>query len=180
MQYNDNAHLATVDAERIHALKRPDDHLLTLYIIYAALALVAFPIAFVPLYFKFKTLRYRFDDEGVAVSWGLLWRKETYLTYARIQDIHVTRNIFERWLGLGTVEIQTASGSAAAAESIVGVRQFNEIRNYLYAHMRGHRTQARGSSDSGTFVESPIDAALMGIRDELRAARTILEERRHV
>jgi putative membrane protein len=107
----------------------------------------------------------------------LLWRKETYLTYARIQDIHVTRNIFERWLGLGTVEIQTASGSASATESIVGVREFNEIRNYLYAHMRGHH---RVSDTSGKAVTAPIDAALAGIRDELHAVRTMLEERRHV
>jgi putative membrane protein len=61
---------------------------------------VAFPFAFLPLLCRYITLRYRFDKEGVSVSHGLLWRRETYLTYARIQDIHVSRNIFERWLGL--------------------------------------------------------------------------------
>ena len=30
------------------------------------------------------------------VYWGLLFRHEVYLTYRRIQDIHVTRNIVER------------------------------------------------------------------------------------
>ena len=69
--------------------------------IYACLSNVAFPFVILPLYFKDKTLRYRFDEEGVAVSYGLIWRKETYLTYARIQDIHVMRNIFDRWLDLG-------------------------------------------------------------------------------
>jgi uncharacterized protein len=175
---SDDAHLEPVDAAEIHALTRPDDKLMTLFLIYALATTVFFPFAVIPLYFRFKTLRYRFDEEGVAVSYGIFWRKETYLTYARIQDIHVTRNIFERWLGLGTVQIQTASGSSGAAESIIGVTQFNAIRNYLYAHMRGHGT----GSDSGRpeLPSSSIEVALAGIRDELRAVRLMLEERSDV
>lgn len=175
---NDNEHLEPVDAAGIHALTRPDDKLLTLFTIYAVLTTVFFPIAIVPLYFRFRTLRYRFDEEGVSVSYGILWRKETYLTYARIQDIHVTRNIFERWLGLGTVEIQTASGSSSAAESIVGVTQFNAIRNYLYAHMRGHGRVE--DMTAGALPAGSSDEILAGIRDELRAVRLILEERNDV
>lgn len=176
MQHNDDSHLVPVDAARIHEIRRPDDSLWTLYLIYACLSTVAFPFVILPLYFRFKTLRYRFDEEGVAVSYGLIWRTETYLTYARIQDINVTRNIFERWLGLGTVEVQTASGKASATESIVGVREFNEIRNFLYAHMRGHRRLTNAGADDS----APLDVVLAGIRDELRAVRTLLEERRHV
>ena len=176
MHHHDDSHLVPVDAARIHEIRRPDDSLWTLYLIYACLSTVAFPVVVLPLYFKYKTLRYRFDEEGVAVSYGLIWRKETYLTYARIQDIHVTRNIFERWLGLGTVEVQTASGNASATESIVGVREFNEIRNFLYAHMRGHNRLPNAGADG----RAPLDVVLAGIRDELRAVRTMLEERRHV
>jgi putative membrane protein len=176
MHHDDDSHLVPVDAARIHEIRRPDESLWTLYVIYACLSNVLLPFVILPLYFKYKTLRYRFDEEGVAVSYGLIWRKETYLTYARIQDIHVTRNIFERWLGLGTVEVQTASGKASATESIVGVREFNEIRNFLYAHMRGHRRLPNAGADG----RAPLDVVLAGIRDELRAVRTMLEERRHV
>ena len=176
MHHHDDSHLVPVDAARIHEIRRPDDSLWTLYLIYACLSTVFLPFVILPLYFKYKTLRYRFDEEGVAVSYGLIWRQETYLTYARIQDIHVTRNIFERWLGLGTVEVQTASGKASATESIVGVREFNEIRNFLYAHMRGHRRLPNAGADDS----APLDVVLVGIRDELRAVRTMLEERRHV
>ena len=38
---------------------------------------------------------YRFDAEGVSVSYGVLFRREAFLTYARIQDIHVRRNLLE-------------------------------------------------------------------------------------
>ena len=180
MQHEPDAHLSDEEAGRIRALTRPDDALLVLYVIYTVLSTVAFPFVFPPLYFRFKTLRYRFDDKGVAVSYGLLWRKETYLTYSRIQDIHVRRNLFERWLGPGTVEIQTAAGSASAEASIVGVREYNEIRNFLYARMRGHRLAAGESPPEPEEVAVPVDAALAGIRDELKAIRLLLEEKQHV
>ena len=175
MRHDANAHLVEVDAGLIFGLTRPDDRLLTLYVIYCVLSTAAFPFVFLPLYFKFITLRYRFDEEGVAVSHGLIWRQETYLTYARIQDIHVRRNVFERWLGLGTVEIQTAAGSSSAEAEIVGVKEYDAIRNFLYARMRGHRLglkleeQPAGGQD--------VREVLAGIRDELRAIRTMLEAR---
>jgi uncharacterized protein len=179
-----NAHLVPVDAKQVQAITRPDPQLWTLYLIYAAMTTVAFPLAIIPYYFLFRTLRYRFDDEGVSVSHGLLWRRETYLTYARIQDIHVTRNIFERWLGIGTVAIQTASGSTAATESIHGLRAFEDVRNYLYARMRGQQTPPRpGDTPArhGAVVAHPAPGdgrmieALAGIRDELRSVRLLLE-----
>ncbi len=51
----------------------------------SALALVGFPFVFLPLYFKFRALEYRFDDKGVSMSWGVLFKKQIYLTYRRIQ-----------------------------------------------------------------------------------------------
>jgi putative membrane protein len=178
MHHDDDAHLHDADAVTIFALTRPDPKLLTLYFIYSLAATVAFPFAFLPLLFRYITLRYRFDKEGVAVSHGLLWRRESYLTYARIQDIHVSRNIFERWLGLGAVQIQTASGSSSAEESIVGVREFNGIRNFLYARMRGHKLKV--GAESPSTESSTVDELLRGIRDELRAVRELVETNRHV
>ena len=71
------------------------------------------------------------------MSWGILFRRETYLTYKRIQDIHLTRNIIQRWMGLATVSIQTASGSSNAEMSIEGLLQAEPLRDFLYAKMRG-------------------------------------------
>ena len=67
----------------------------------------------------------------------MLFRREIYLTYKRIQDIHVKRNVIERWLDIGTVEVQTASGSSSAELAIEGMEHFAEVRDYLYGRMRG-------------------------------------------
>ena len=91
-------------------------------------------------------MRYRFDADGVKMSWGILFRREVSLTYARIQDIHLTSNIVERWLGLAEVKLSTASGSASAEMTIEGLHEFELVRDFLYAKMRGGRTRGRAAA----------------------------------
>lgn len=98
--------------QQIQEIERPDPSLMIYYLISSFLGGPAFPIPMLLGYFRFSTLRYRFDDEGISMSWGILHSQEIHLTYARIQDIHLTSNIVERWLGLAKVRIQTASGSS--------------------------------------------------------------------
>ena len=177
--------MTELDKDRVYEIKRPVKKLLMLYLLRCALSGPAFPFVFLPCYFKFETLRYRFDDEGVAMSWGLLWRREIFLTYARIQDIHLSRGLFERWLGLGTIHIQTASGSASAEMAVVGLSEYEAVRDFLYLKMRGARfgeTQAGPAADDTytSGVEAAVDAdvavgLLMEIRDEIRSLRRRFE-----
>jgi putative membrane protein len=152
-----------------HAITRPVDSLLTYYFIVSLCTLVAFPFVFIPLYIRFKTMQYRFDDAGVSMSWGFFFRKEVHLTYRRLQDIHVTRNIVERWMGLAKLPIQTASGSSGATMTIEGVSDPEPLRDFLYAQMRGAKSEEQVSPNE------PDDDAievLQEIRDELRRLRT--------
>jgi putative membrane protein len=125
---------------------------------------------FWPLLFKYHTLKYRFEDDGMSMSWGVLFRHEVHLTYRRIQDIHLTRNLIQRWLGLATVSIQTASGSSSPEMNIEGILEAEQLRDYLYTRMRG----ARGFHEGviAAVESAPQDEALKllrEIRDLLRA-----------
>ena len=91
----------------IYKITRPHAKLLKLYLLRSVLTGPAFPFVFIPSFFKYETLKYRFDDEGITMAWGLLWRREIFLTYVRIQDIHLSRGVLERWLGLATINIQS-------------------------------------------------------------------------
>jgi uncharacterized membrane protein YdbT with pleckstrin-like domain len=152
-------------------ISRPDRVLFKYYGCIALLTGPLAPITFLPLLFKYQTLHYRFDDSGVAMSWGLLFRRETYLTYQRIQDIHLTRNIIQRWLGLATVSIQTASGSATPEMSIEGILAANQLRDFLYAKMRGAKgeKEQEPSAESSEANSDDALAILRDIRDALRA-----------
>lgn len=145
---------------------RPDDSLLKLYFIYALLTGPGFPFVILPLYFRFRTLRYRFDDEGVSMSVGLLFKREVYVAYRRIQDIHVTRGLLQRWLGLASVAVQTASGNAAAEIMVEGVPDADGVRDFLYSRMRGAKgAPAPGAPAADGAAESPDDEALRLLRE---------------
>ena len=159
---------------------RPNQKLLVYYFLGSLLAGPFFFIPLVPFFFRYETLRYRFDEEGVSMRWGILFRREISLTYARIQDIHLSSNIIERWLGLGKVQIQTASGSSSAEMVIEGLPNFEEIRDFLYSKMRGahegERTPPAPVSEAGAHA-GDLAAALRETAAELREVRLLLERR---
>ena len=138
-----------VDETFIRSIERPHPNLMKLYFLQALATVFGFPFVIVPLYFRYHTLRYKFDAQGISASWGILLHKEVHLTYKRIQDIHVSRNLFERWLGIGKVEIQTASGSSSAELALEGMEHYDAVRDFLYGKMRGMQTGAPVATAGG-------------------------------
>jgi putative membrane protein len=166
----EHAHRADPGSFDPSAITRPADSLLIYYFIVALCTLVAFPVTFVPLYIRFKTMQYRFDESGVSMCWGFFFRKEVYLTYRRLQDIHVTRNILERWMGLAKIPIQTASGTSGPTMTIEGIRDPEPLRDFLYARMRGARQEGQTAAEESKDDE--VTQVLEEIRDELRQLRS--------
>ncbi len=167
----------TTELERqIFAITRPAPALMKYYVI-ASFAFMPFmPFALIYFYFRYHTMQFQFDEEGISMRWGILFRREITLTYARIQDIHLTSNLFERWLRLARIQIQTASASAAAEMTLEGLHEFELVRDFLYSKMRG----VRGAAALPTAVPSPesdLASALREVANELRAIREALEKK---
>jgi uncharacterized protein len=167
------------------AITRPHERLMTYYVVIALLSFFAFPITLVALYIKYRTLRYRFDDEGVWRRQGLLWRQEVNVAYRRIQDIHLTNGLIQRWLGLATVSIQTAAGAATPEVTIEGVLEAEALRDFLYTKMRGVRDgvhavvpPAARSDAAAVGGDDEALALLVDIRDSLRRLETRLDSSR--
>jgi uncharacterized membrane protein YdbT with pleckstrin-like domain len=151
--------------DAIQSITRPHPRLLRQYVLQALLSGPLSPLLLVILYFRYKTMEYRFDEHGVSKRYGILIRREVNLTYARIQDIHLSSGPIQRWLGLCDVQVQTASGNAGAELVIEGLLEYEAIRDFLYTRMRGVRDDKHD--------EGPI-TLLREIRDELRATREAL------
>ncbi len=168
----------------IFAIHRPASSLMTYYLLSSFVLGPLFFIPLIPLYFRYHTLRYRFDEEGISMRWGILFRREINLTYARVQDIHLRSNFVERWLNLARIEVQTASGSSGAEMTLEGLLEFEAIRDYLYTRMRGSRDQ-RGtasptqstSQQAGDAVQKELAETLRDVTAELRALRETLAGR---
>lgn len=181
------AAVVNISESQIYAIKRPHPRLLWLYLIRATLTgpglLVLMPL----LVFRYITLRYRIDPEGLHASWGLLFRNQVNLTYTRIQDIHLTSGPLQRWFGLADLQIQTAAGSSKAEMTIEGMRESEAIRDFLYTRMRGYRASVTGPTGAHPPVlAAPPPATVMSEETkalellgaavaELHAARLALE-----
>lgn len=147
---------------------------MTHYVIKCVMALPALPVMLPMLYFRYHTMRYRFDAEGIRMSWGILFRHEVVLNYTRIQDIHLRSSWIERLLGLARIEIQTAAGSANAEMTLEGMADPDAMRDFLYSRMRGSRdihhaghTAAEGGDE--------LTLTLREVAAELRAIRLLVE-----
>jgi putative membrane protein len=174
-----------VPALEAESLERPHPRLITYYVLTALVIPPLFPILILPLFFRYHTLHYRFDREGVSMRWGILFRREVVLNYARIQDIQIRANFVERWLGLARIELQTAAGSSGAEMTLEGFLNYEAIRDFLYERMRGTREdQTRGSrigAGAGVTPESAavpeaLTAVLREVAAELRGVRQALEK----
>jgi len=157
----------------IAAIERPRESLFTYYVLKAVVANVAFPFVFPYLYFRYHTMRYRFDIDGIHMKWGIIFRREILLNYSRIQDIHLRSNLIERWLGLARIEIQTASGDSSSNMTLEGMEDPEGMRDFLYSRMRG--TQKEHQDEKAGSSADPLAAVLHEIAGELREIRARVE-----
>lgn len=167
--------------EDILAITRPHGDLLKYYALVSLVVPPLWPVFFVIYYIRYRTMRYRFTDEGISMSWGLLFRREIIIQYSRIQDIHLRSNMVERWMGLARVLVQTASGSSDAEMTLEGLKQFEAVRDFLYHRMRGVKDHASPTAAAQASVAPAAPGAgdelagvLREVASELRALRTEL------
>ena len=163
-------------------IERPDPLLMRYYFFCALMTVPAFPFVLLAYWCRYVTLRYRFDEDGVSMSYGVFFRREINLTFRRIQDIHLNRNLLQRWMGLATISLQTASGNAQAEMTIEGVLEFERLRDYLYARMRGARNQRPDDIVTSEIVADPssvhtIASGIAGGSGEPRTLQTLVEIR---
>lgn len=156
----------------------PPPQLFTYYLLGSILSGPFIVLTLPALWFRYTTLKYSFEESGLRMSVGLLFRQETVTAYRRIQDIHVSSNVIQRWLGISTIAIQTASGSAAPEIVIEGVTEPEKMRDWLYERLRGAKGEklAKGSASTEQMAADPSGSVaeaneatelLTAIRDNL-------------
>jgi len=167
--------LQVLELDTLPVELRPHPNLLTYYVVSSFVLGPLFPVLLVPRYIRFRTLRYRIDSEGVSVRWGALFRREVTLNYARIQDLHLSSNVIERWLGLAKIQVQTASGGASAEMTVEGLLDVEHLRDFFYSRMRGAKGQkSRGAAPpaaDASAAPSTLAPILLAVAEEVRALR---------
>ena len=163
--------MGTVDGSRFNPkdITRPSKRLLAYYFVSSLLLGPFFFLALIPLVFRYRTMRFTFDDQGVTLKYGAFFQTEKRLNYRRIQDIHLTRGILQRRFGLAKVSLFTASGSAGPEMNLEGIPDPDALRDYLYLWSRHAREGKQLDTTARGGHEDEALALLREIRDLLRA-----------
>ena len=145
-------------------------------VIFPFLAIV-FLIAFwIPKYYD--SISYTFTEGEIMVERGVYWKHKSTVPYNRVTNIDIIQGPISRRAGIGKVRVQTAgystasSGGAAAEAQIFGVKNYEDIRTFLLAMMRGLKPVAVEAEAKIPTPEEPIQEVLA----ELRKIRQLLEK----
>lgn len=134
----------------------------------------------------YESLGYEIHEDEVLVRVGVWTKAVKHVPYRTVTNLTVKRGLMDRWLGLGTLDIQTAgmSGTNTAEQRLVGMENSQEVYEMVAAELRRFRG---GMSPTGAEVESEPISSRVGelalaetldkILNEVRAIRQALEER---
>ena len=139
------------------------------------LLVVGFTAFWIPKYCS--SISYLFAEGEILAERGVWWKHKSAVPYNRVTNIDIVQGPISRRFGLGKVRVQTAGYSATgggrvAEASILGVKNFEEIRDFIMSLVRGLRPVA---VEAGVEAVAPEEATRQMLA-ELRKIREILEK----
>ena len=114
------------------------------FLIVTVLALV---LTYVVGWVKRATTRYRVTDHRIQIRTGLLSRSDSSANLARVQNVNVHQTVFQRMLGIGDVDWDTAGTDSGDADfTFYGVDDPSRLVNLVDGALHD---QAAGSAPTG-------------------------------
>ncbi len=128
----------------------------------------------------FNSLQYEIQDDEVIVQVGIWTKSVKHVPYRTVTNLTAQRDILDRLLKIGTLNIQTAgmSGTTGAEESLVGLPNVQEIYDLVAMELRrfrgGMTPTMADAEDTDSLSSTPT---LTAILTELQAIRKLLEKK---
>ncbi len=126
----------------------------------------------------YRSLRYEIHEDEIILHVGIWTKSVKHVPYRTVTNLTVNRGILDRWLSLGTLDIQTAgaSGTTSAEQSLVGLANPQEVYERVVAELRRFRGGMAPTAAEEEPVVSESHAVLDAILSEVQAIRTMLEK----
>ncbi len=131
-------------------------------------ALIMWLIAVPILVLWHRNLSYAIEPQRIVIRKGILTRVQQNIPLSMVTDFRLQRSLYDRALGIGSIQVQTAGQGVAGAGyegKLAGLEDWGELHEDLRGRIRG------------TTV-STDDTDLGDILDELREIRRVLETSR--
>lgn len=110
-----------------------------------------------------RTISYHYTDTDVRVKKGLITKSTATVPYRTITNLRAKRGPLDRYLGLTTLEIETAGGSGGGPGGLgpeeklegLSLEDFDVISTYIYSKIKLFQTGTAGVTSDYDFVEQP-------------------------
>jgi len=151
---------------------------ITVALLFPLLVVAGFIIFWIQKYYS--SITYILTNDEIVVEKGVWWKRKSFVPYNRITNISVVQGPIARQFSLSTVRVQTAgfsgggsTGDRIAEAVILGVKNFEEIRNVIMDFVKRGRPVAVEAE-----AEAPSPRGInQQILNELRRIRKALESK---
>ena len=130
-----------------------------------------FILCFVILFFRkvwIGNLSFVIKDSSIAIYKGIFTKIEQNIPNSKVTDFVLYRDLFDRFLGIGSIKVQTAgaSGESGFEGVLDGILDYDEVHKNLRDKLVS--VQSSISNDSITNSSISNDKVLVAILNELK------------
>jgi putative membrane protein len=115
----------------------------------------------------YRRYEYELTEDTFDIFSGVLSRREREIPYDRIQNVSIDRSVFQRFVGLATVELETAGGEGAeAALRYVSEDEAKRLQDELSERKRTSNDRSTSSASENQDLVYEItrpELALLGV-----------------
>ena len=138
--------------------------------LYYIAAFVIMLISIIAIIFYVRAIEFRLEDKEIIVKIGLVNKTEKHMPFRTITNISSRYGIYDRFFGIGTVQIETAgkSGQQTSPEAkIEGIPIFFEVRDLILERLRKFRSQYATTTETDYSMPSTSWEGSKGFEQEL-------------
>lgn len=129
-------------------------------------------------YLWFINLQYSIEDERLVIQKGILTKKNISIPYSAVTDFTLNRSLYDRWLNIGSLFVQTAGQGAQAAiheGRLDGLVEFESLFITLRGKVKAYRGDMLGETVATPEATAGDSEVLLSILDEIKKIGRKLE-----
>jgi len=123
-----------------------------------------------------KNLSYIIEADKIVINKGVLTKIKQNIPFRMITDFMLERTLYDRWLGIGSIKIQTAGQSqnkTGYEGKLSGLINWDELHEKLRSDLSESRSPVTDKTNLPEFNESSLDSILI----ELKKISSLLEKK---